>query len=63
MCGGTRGDYGLHEDEGGTAEKLICNMISTELMVQAGKVYGNLMVDVQPTNEKLVGWTSTMRLP
>jgi len=38
----------------GTAEKLICNMISTELMVQAGKVYGNLMVDVQPTNEKLV---------
>lgn len=38
----------------GTAEKLICNMISTELMVKAGKVYGNLMVDVQPTNEKLV---------
>lgn len=38
----------------GTAEKLICNMISTELMVRAGKVYGNLMVDVQPTNEKLV---------
>lgn len=38
----------------GTAEKLICNMISTELMVKAGKVYGNLMVDVRPTNEKLV---------
>ena len=29
-------------------------MISTELMVKAGKVYGNLMVDVRPTNEKLV---------
>lgn len=38
----------------GTAEKLICNMISTELMVKAGKVYGNLMVDLRPTNEKLV---------
>ena len=38
----------------GTAEKLICNMISTELMVKAGKVYSNLMVDVRPTNEKLV---------
>ena len=38
----------------GTAEKLICNMISTELMVKAGKVYGNLMVDLKPTNEKLV---------
>lgn len=38
----------------GTAEKLICNMISTELMVKAGKVYGNLMIDVRPTNEKLV---------
>ena len=38
----------------GTAQKLILNMISTELMVKAGKVYENLMVDVQPTNEKLV---------
>lgn len=38
----------------GTAEKLICNMISTELMVKAGKVYSNLMVDIQATNEKLV---------
>lgn len=38
----------------GTAQKLVLNMISTALMVKFGKVYGNLMVDVQPTNEKLV---------
>ena len=38
----------------GTAQKMILNMISTALMVQYGKVYKNLMVDVQPTNEKLV---------
>lgn len=38
----------------GTAQKLICNMISTELMIKLGKVFGNLMVDLKPTNEKLV---------
>lgn len=38
----------------GTAQKLVCNMLSTASMVQTGKVYGNLMVDVQPTNAKLV---------
>ncbi len=38
----------------GTAQKLICNMISTTTMIKLGKVYSNLMVDVQPTNEKLV---------
>ncbi|MGL5541676.1 MAG: N-acetylmuramic acid 6-phosphate etherase [Erysipelotrichaceae bacterium] len=38
----------------GTAQKLLCNMLSTSLMVKRGKVYKNLMVDVQPTNEKLV---------
>lgn len=37
----------------GTAQKLVCNMLSTATMVRTGKVYGNLMVDVQPTNEKL----------
>ena len=36
----------------GTAQKLILNMISTISMIGIGKVYGNLMVDVQPTNEK-----------
>lgn len=38
----------------GTSQKLVLNMISTAAMVRLGKVYGNLMVDVQPTNEKLV---------
>ncbi|WP_261806002.1 N-acetylmuramic acid 6-phosphate etherase [Lapidilactobacillus luobeiensis] len=38
----------------GTAEKLILNMISTTAMIKLGKVYGNLMVDVKPTNKKLV---------
>ncbi|WP_125649829.1 N-acetylmuramic acid 6-phosphate etherase [Lapidilactobacillus gannanensis] len=38
----------------GTAEKLILNMISTTTMIKLGKVYGNLMVDVKPTNIKLV---------
>ena len=37
----------------GTAQKLILNMISTTSMVGIGKAYQNLMVDVQPTNEKL----------
>jgi len=37
----------------GTAQKLILNMISTGVMVQLGKVYDNLMVDVAPTNVKL----------
>lgn len=38
----------------GTAQKLVCNMLSTASMVQTGKVYKNLMVDVRPTNAKLV---------
>lgn len=38
----------------GTAQKLVLNMISTAAMIGIGKVYGNLMVDVQATNEKLV---------
>lgn len=37
----------------GTAQKMILNMISTTLMIKMGKVFGNLMVDLQPTNEKL----------
>ena len=37
----------------GTATKLVLNMISTAVMVKLGHVYGNLMVNVQPTNEKL----------
>ena len=38
----------------GTCQKLVLNMLSTCVMVKMGKVYGNLMVDVQATNEKLV---------
>ena len=38
----------------GTATKMVLNMLSTGLMVRLGYVYGNLMVNVQPTNEKLV---------
>jgi N-acetylmuramic acid 6-phosphate etherase len=37
----------------GTATKLVLNMISTAVMIRLGYVYGNLMVNVQPTNEKL----------
>lgn len=37
----------------GTAQKMVLNMISTGAMVKLGKVYSNLMVDVQPTNQKL----------
>ena len=38
----------------GTAQKMICNMISTSTMIKLGKVYSNFMVDVMATNEKLV---------
>ena len=38
----------------GTATKLVLNMISTGVMVRLGYVYGNLMVNVQLTNEKLI---------
>lgn len=37
----------------GTATKLVLNMLSTGAMVKLGHVYGNLMVNVQQTNEKL----------
>jgi N-acetylmuramic acid 6-phosphate etherase len=37
----------------GTATKLVLNMLSTGAMVRIGMVYGNLMVNVQPTNVKL----------
>ena len=37
----------------GTAQKLVLNTVSTITMVRLGKTYGNLMVDVQASNEKL----------
>lgn len=38
----------------GTAQKLVLNMLTTGAMIRSGKVYGNLMVDVEATNAKLV---------
>jgi N-acetylmuramic acid 6-phosphate etherase len=37
----------------GTAQKLVLNTISTVVMIRLGKTFGNLMVDVRPSNEKL----------
>jgi N-acetylmuramic acid 6-phosphate etherase len=37
----------------GTATKLVLNMISTAVMIRLGYVFGNLMVNVQPSNSKL----------
>lgn len=37
-----------------TAQKLVCNMISTTSMIKLGKVYENVMVDLQLNNQKLV---------
>jgi N-acetylmuramic acid 6-phosphate etherase len=37
----------------GTAQKLVLNMFSTIVMVRQGKTYGNLMIDLKPTNHKL----------
>ncbi|MFD0712269.1 N-acetylmuramic acid 6-phosphate etherase [Paenibacillus sp. GCM10027626] len=38
----------------GTAQKLVLNMLSTVTMTRLGKVYGTLMVDMRPTNSKLL---------
>jgi N-acetylmuramic acid 6-phosphate etherase len=38
----------------GTATKLVLNMITTGAMIRLGKTYGNLMVDLKATNNKLV---------
>ncbi|HLW03364.1 MAG TPA: N-acetylmuramic acid 6-phosphate etherase [Ktedonobacterales bacterium] len=37
----------------GTAQKMVLNMLSTGVMIRLGKTFGNLMVDVQATNQKL----------
>ena len=37
----------------GTAQKLVLNLLSTGAMIRLGKTFGNLMVDVQPSNAKL----------
>lgn len=63
---GQRADIAIEMDNGpeiltgssrlksGTSQKLVLNMISTAVMVRLGKTYSNLMVDVAPTNSKLV---------
>ena len=38
----------------GTAQKMVLNMLTTASMIKTGKVYGNLMVDVEATNAKLI---------
>lgn len=38
----------------GTAQKMILNMISTGVMIKQGKVFENVMIDVKPTNSKLI---------
>lgn len=37
----------------GTAQKMVLNMLSTGAMIRLGKTFGNLMVDLQPSNQKL----------
>jgi N-acetylmuramic acid 6-phosphate etherase len=44
----------------GTAQKLVLNMLSTSVMIKLGKVKGNKMVDMMPTNDKLVARGITM---
>ncbi len=44
----------------GTAQKIVLNTISSAIMVRLNKVYGNLMVDLKPTNAKL--FARTVRL-
>jgi N-acetylmuramic acid 6-phosphate etherase len=38
----------------GTAQKLVLNMLTTTAMIRMGKVYENMMIDLQMTNKKLV---------
>jgi len=38
----------------GTAQKMILNMISTSVMISLGKIKGNKMIDMQPSNQKLI---------
>lgn len=53
-CPGPEVITGSTRMKSGTAQKMVLNMLSTGTMVKLGKVYGNLMVDVKPSNEKLI---------
>lgn len=44
----------------GTATKMVLNMLTTGTMVQLGKTYGNLMVDLRATNSKLLARTQNL---
>lgn len=44
----------------GTAQKLVLNMLSTSSMIQLGKIKGNKMIDMQLSNEKLIGRAEKM---
>ncbi len=44
----------------GTAQKLVLNALSTTVMIRLGKTFGNLMVDLRPTNHKL--WQRAVRI-
>jgi N-acetylmuramic acid 6-phosphate etherase len=46
---------GSNRLKSGTAQKLVLNMLTTASMIRSGKCYQNLMVDLKPTNMKLVG--------
>lgn len=53
-CPGPEVITGSTRMKSGTAQKMVLNMLSTGTMIKLGKVYGNLMVDVKPSNEKLI---------
>lgn len=54
VCPGPEVITGSTRLKSGTAQKMVLNMLSTCTMIKLGKVYGNLMVDVRPSNNKLV---------
>lgn len=51
---GTEVIMGSTRMKSGTAQKLVLNMLTTAAMVRIGKVYENMMIDLQMTNKKLV---------
>lgn len=52
-CVGPEVITGSSRLKAGTAQKLVLNMLSTGAMIKTGKVMGNLMINVRPTNQKL----------
>ena len=54
MIGGPEYVTGSSRMKSGTGQKMICNMITTSVMIQMGRVKGNKMVNMQLTNAKLV---------